>query len=169
MYNIKERYEDHHNVIYTPEALEACVKLTDRYISDRNFPDKAIDALDEAGSRVHVSNIIVPKEIEELEAKIETTREDKIKAVKSQNFELAASFRDKEKEYQSALNAAKNRWEEQLQEHREIVDEEKVAEVVAMMTGVPVQRIAQAEGKKLLLMGNELKRILSVRTKLLIK
>ncbi|MFR0836891.1 MAG: AAA family ATPase, partial [Barnesiella sp.] len=151
-------YEDHHNVIYTPEALEACVKLTDRYISDRNFPDKAIDALDEAGSRVHVSNIIVPKEIEELEAKIETTREDKIKAVKSQNFELAASFRDKEKEYQSALNAAKNRWEEQLQEHREIVDEEKVAEVVAMMTGVPVQRIAQAEGKKLLLMGNELKK-----------
>ncbi|MCU6768159.1 ATP-dependent Clp protease ATP-binding subunit [Barnesiella propionica] len=158
LYNIKERYEDHHNVIYTPEALEACVKLTDRYISDRNFPDKAIDALDEAGSRVHVSNIIVPKEIEELEAKIETTREDKIKAVKSQNFELAASFRDKEKEYQSALNAAKNRWEEQLQEHREIVDEEKVAEVVAMMTGVPVQRIAQAEGKKLLLMGNELKK-----------
>lgn len=86
LYNIKERYEDHHNVIYTPEALEACVKLTDRYISDRNFPDKAIDALDEAGSRVHVSNIIVPKEIEELEAKIETTREDKIKAVKSQNL-----------------------------------------------------------------------------------
>lgn len=105
--NIKDRYEDHHNVSYTEEALKACVKLTDRYISDRNFPDKAIDALDEAGSRVHISNIVVPKEIEELEKLIDATREDKIKAVKSQNFELAASFRDKEKEYINNLDAAK--------------------------------------------------------------
>ena len=131
---------------YTDDALVACVKLTDRYISDRNFPDKAIDALDEAGARVHVSNITVPKEIESLEAQIETCREDKINAVKSQNYELAASFRDKEKELQRTLETAKDNWEKQMQEHREIVDEEKVAEVVAMMTGVPVQRIAQAEG-----------------------
>ena len=156
--NIKGRYEDHHNVTYTDDALVACVKLTDRYISDRNFPDKAIDALDEAGARVHVSNITVPKEIESLEAQIETCREDKINAVKSQNYELAASFRDKEKELQRTLETAKDNWEKQMQEHREIVDEEKVAEVVAMMTGVPVQRIAQAEGNKLLAMAGELKR-----------
>lgn len=155
--NIKGRYEDHHNVTYTDDALEACVKLTDRYISDRNFPDKAIDALDEAGARVHVSNIIVPKEIESLEAQIETCREDKINAVKSQNYELAASFRDKEKELQLSLESAKANWERQMQQHREIVNEEKVAEVVAMMTGVPVQRIAQAEGNKLLAMSGELK------------
>ena len=156
--NIKGRYEDHHNVTYTDDALEACVKLTDRYISDRNFPDKAIDALDEAGARVHVSNIIVPKEIESLEAQIETCREDKINAVKSQNYELAASFRDQEKELQLSLESAKANWERQMQQHREIVNEEKVAEVVAMMTGVPVQRIAQAEGNKLLAMSGELKR-----------
>ena len=156
--NIKGRYEDHHNVTYTDDALEACVKLTDRYISDRNFPDKAIDALDEAGARVHVSNIIVPKEIESLEAQIETCREDKINAVKSQNYELAASFRDKEKELQLSLESAKANWERQMQQHREIVNEEKVAEVVAMMTGVPVQGIAQAEGNKLLAMSGELKR-----------
>ena len=132
--------------------------MTDRYISDRNFPDKAIDALDEAGARVHVSNIIVPKEIESLEAQIETCREDKINAVKSQNYELAASFRDKEKELQLSLESAKANWERQMQQHREIVNEEKVAEVVAMMTGVPVQRIAQAEGNKLLAMSGELKR-----------
>lgn len=156
--NIKGRYEDHHNVTYTDDALVACVKLTDRYISDRNFPDKAIDALDEAGARVHVSNITVPKEIESLEAQIETCREDKINAVKSQNYELAASFRDKEKELQRTLETAKDNWEKQMEQHREIVDEEKVAEVVAMMTGVPVQRIAQAEGNKLLAMAGELKR-----------
>lgn len=156
--NIKERYEDHHNVIYTDDALQACVKLTERYISDRNFPDKAIDALDEAGSRVHISNIVVPKEIEDLEKLIDATREDKIKAVKSQNFELAASFRDKEKEYLANLDAAKKRWEEDIQEQRQTVDEEKIAEVVAMMSGVPVQRIAQAEGHKLLEMGDVLKK-----------
>ncbi len=155
--NIKDRYEEHHNVIYTPEALKACVKLTERYISDRNFPDKAIDALDEAGSRVHISNIIVPKSIEELEAKIEATKNEKLSAVKSQNFELAASFRDKERQYLLQLEAAKNKWEQELQEHRETVDEDKVAEVVAMMSGVPVQRIAKAENQKLLEMGDVLK------------
>ncbi|MDR3141923.1 MAG: ATP-dependent Clp protease ATP-binding subunit [Tannerellaceae bacterium] len=155
--NIKPRYEEHHNVIYTDEALKACVNLTERYISDRNFPDKAIDALDESGSRVHISNIIVPKSIEELEAKIEDTKAEKIAAVKSQNFELAASFRDRERQYLLQLEAAKSKWEKELQEHRETVDEEKVAEVVAMMSGVPVQRIATAENVKLLEMGEILK------------
>ena len=156
--NIKPRYEEHHNVIYTDEALSACVKLTERYISDRNFPDKAIDALDEAGSRVHISNITVPKSIEELEAKIEDTKTEKLAAVKSQNFELAASFRDKERQYLLQLEAAKSKWEQELQEHRETVDEDKVAEVVAMMSGVPVQRIAKAENLKLLEMAENLKK-----------
>lgn len=155
--NIKDRYEEHHNVSYTPEALKACVKLTERYISDRNFPDKAIDALDEAGSRVHISNIIVPKNIEELEAKIEETKADKMAAVKSQNFELAASYRDKERQYLLDLESAKAKWEKEMQEHREIVDENKVAEVVAMMSGVPTQRIAKAENARLLEMADILK------------
>ncbi len=155
--NIKEKYEDHHNVYYTPEAIKACVTLTERYITDRHLPDKAIDALDEAGSRVHISNIVVPEKILEIESKIEETKANKIKAVKAQNFELAASFRDKEKELQADLDRAKAKWEEELQQHRETVDEEKVAEVVAMMTGIPVQRVAQAEGSRLLKMGKELK------------
>ncbi|WP_120274102.1 ATP-dependent Clp protease ATP-binding subunit [Mangrovibacterium diazotrophicum] len=155
--NIKERYEDHHNVIYTPEAIEACVKLTTRYITDRFLPDKAIDALDEAGSRVHISNINVPDRIVKLEQKIETTREEKIKAVKSQNFELAAGFRDKEKNLLQLLDQEKEAWEKELLSHREVVTEDKVAEVVAMMSGVPVQRIAQAEGKRLMNMGEKLK------------
>jgi len=156
--NIKERYEDHHNVIYTPEALQACVKLTDRYISDRLLPDKAIDALDEAGARVHISNINVPKAILDLEEQIEKYKEHKILAVKSQNFELAASFRDKEKESIAQLDIAKIKWEEQLHSERETVDEDKVSEVVAMMSGVPVQRIAQAEGARLQKMGETLKK-----------
>ncbi|MDI3521041.1 ATP-dependent Clp protease ATP-binding subunit [Anaerophaga thermohalophila] len=155
--NIKEKYEDHHNVYYTPEAIEACVKLTERYISDRHLPDKAIDALDEAGSRVHISNIVVPETILELEQKIEETKENKIKAVKAQNFELAASFRDKEKSLLDELELSKAKWEEELQKHRETVDAEKVAEVVAMMTGIPVQRVAQAEGARLMQMGQQLK------------
>ncbi len=154
--NIKERYEDHHNVIYTPEAIQACVKLTNRYISDRHLPDKAIDALDESGSRVHISNIIVPERILQLEKQIEETKLDKIKAVKNQNFEKAASFRDKEKELLESLEEEKQRWEKELARNREVVDEHKVAEVVAMMTGVPVQRIAQAEGMRLLKMDLEL-------------
>jgi ATP-dependent Clp protease ATP-binding subunit ClpC len=156
--NIKSRYEEHHNVIYTDEALKACVSLTERYICDRNFPDKAIDALDESGSRVHISNIVVPKNIEELETKIENTKTEKLVAVKSQNFELAASFRDKERHYLLQLETAKTKWEQELQEYRETVDEEKVAEVVAMMSGVPVQRIATAENIKLLEMGDMLKK-----------
>ncbi|HBL77003.1 MAG: Clp protease ClpC [Bacteroidetes bacterium GWF2_42_66] len=155
--NIKERYEDHHNVTYTPEAIEACVKLTARYITDRYLPDKAIDALDEAGSRVHISNINVPDRIVKLEEKIDKTRDEKIKAVKSQNFELAANFRDKEKNLMQLLESEKEAWEKELVSHREIVSEEKVAEVVAMMSGVPVTRIAQAEGIRLMNMGKELK------------
>lgn len=156
LHNIKERYEDHHNVTYTEDAIEACVKLTNRYISDRHLPDKAIDALDESGSRVHISNIIVPDRILSLESKLEDTRKDKMNAVKNQNFEKAASFRDKEKELLDQIEVEKKRWENDLSENREIVDEEKVAEVVAMMTGVPVQRIAQTEGTRLLNMGEEM-------------
>ena len=154
--NIKERYEDHHNVIYTPEAIKACVRLTNRYITDRHLPDKAIDALDESGSRVHISNIVVPDTILNLEKKVEETKKDKIRAVKNQNFEKAASFRDKEKEYIDLLEEEKIRWEKELARNREVVDENKVAEVVAMMTGIPVQRIAQAEGIRLLNMNKEL-------------
>jgi ATP-dependent Clp protease ATP-binding subunit ClpC len=155
--NIREKYEDHHNVVYTEKAIEACVKLTERYISDRHLPDKAIDALDEAGSRVHISNIVVPETILSLEKEIEEIKDNKIKAVKAQNFELAASFRDKEKSLIENLEKAKDKWEEELMKHRETVDEEKVAEVVAMMTGIPVQRVAQAEGARLLKMSTELK------------
>jgi ATP-dependent Clp protease ATP-binding subunit ClpC len=155
--NIKEKYEDHHNVVYTQEAIKACVKLTDRYISDRNFPDKAIDALDEAGSRTHISNIVVPKAIEELELQIEDTKQNKLQAVKSQNFELAAGYRDQERQLLLNLEASKTKWEEELQENRQIVDEEKVAEVVAMISGVPVQRIAKAENQKLMEMEEILK------------
>jgi len=155
--NIKERYEEHHNVNYTDDAIVACVKLTQRYISDRHLPDKAIDALDEAGSRVHISNIVVPDQIVELEKEIEHTKQDKIQAVKNQNFEKAASYRDREKELLDRLDAEKKKWEKELSQNRETVDEEKVAEVVAMMTGVPVQRIAQAEGARLLKMADELR------------
>lgn len=156
--NIKERYEDHHNVTYTPEAIEACVRLTNRYISDRHLPDKAIDALDESGSRVHISNIVVPEKILSLEAQLEETKNEKSSAVKNQNFERAASFRDKERDVMELIEAEKKRWEKELSLNRETVDAEKVAEVVAMMTGVPVQRIAQTEGTRLLQMGEELKR-----------
>ncbi|MDD3890842.1 MAG: ATP-dependent Clp protease ATP-binding subunit [Bacteroidales bacterium] len=154
---IKERYEDHHNVTYTPEAIEACVKLTMRYISDRHLPDKAIDALDEAGSRVHIANIKVPEKILTLEKQIEEAKAEKLKAVKNQDFESAASFRDREKQFLEQLDKEQQRWERELVKHRELVDDEKVAEVVAMMTGVPVQRIAQAEGTRLLKMGEEIK------------
>ncbi|MDR3260598.1 MAG: ATP-dependent Clp protease ATP-binding subunit [Tannerella sp.] len=157
LHNIKGRYEEHHNMIYTDEALKACVKLTDRYISDRNFPDKAIDAMDEAGSRVHISNIVVPRSIEELEEKIEATKNEKLTAVKSQNFEVAANFRDRERQYISELERAKSLWEKEMQEHREVVDADQVAEVVAMMSGVPVQRIVQAENIRLREMAGLLK------------
>jgi len=155
--NIKDRYEEHHNVVYTHEAIRACVNLTDRYISDRNFPDKAIDAMDEAGSRMHISNIVVPKTIEELEANIEEIKQNKLQAVKSQNFELAAGYRDQERQLLLRLEASKARWEDELQENRQVVDEEKIAEVVSMMSGIPMQRIAQAENEKLKEMAKMLK------------
>ena len=154
--NIKDKYEDHHNVNYTDAALEACVKLTNRYITDRNFPDKAIDALDEAGSRVHLINITAPKEIEEQEKLIDEMKSLKNEAVRLQNFELAASYRDKEKEYTNQLDTLKEEWEKSLKENRETVDDEQIAEVVSMMSGVPVQRMAQAEGMKLLGMKDDL-------------
>ena len=154
--NIKDKYEDHHNVNYTDAALEACVKLTDRYITDRNFPDKATDALDEAGSRVHLTNITAPKEIEEQEKLIDEMKSLKNEAVRLQNFELAASYRDKEKEYTNQLDTLKEEWEKSLKENRETVDDEQIAEVVSMMSGVPVQRMAQAEGMKLLGMKDDL-------------
>ena len=154
--NIKDKYEDHHNVNYTDAALEACVKLTDQYITDRNFPDKAIDALDEAGSRVHLTNITAPKEIEEQEKLIDEMKSLKNEAVRLQNFELAASYRDKEKEYTNQLDTLKEEWEKSLKENRETVDDEQIAEVVSMMSGVPVQRMAQAEGMKLLGMKDDL-------------
>ncbi|MGI6339801.1 MAG: ATP-dependent Clp protease ATP-binding subunit [Bacteroidales bacterium] len=157
LHNIKERYEEHHNVTYTDDAIDACVKLTNRYISDRHLPDKAIDALDEAGSRVHISNIVVPEKILSLEKQLEDTKKEKMMAVKNQNFEKAASFRDREKDLLDMIDLEKKKWEKELSVNREIVDAEKVAEVVAMMTGVPVQRIAQTEGTRLLKMADELR------------
>lgn len=151
--NIKSKYEEHHNVNYTDGAIEACVKLTDRYVSDRNFPDKAIDALDEAGARAHIINVAVPENIEELEKKIEEATKTKLEAAHAQNFELAALWRDRAQKLSDELELAKSEWEKTLEENRVTVDEDKVAEVVAMMTGVPVQRVAQAEGLRLLEMG----------------
>lgn len=147
--NIKDKYEDHHNVTYTKEALDACVKLADRYISDRNFPDKAIDVMDEAGSRVHISNIDVPKFIEEKEQKIKELKQLKNDAVKMQNFELAAGYRDKEAAMETELEQEKREWEENLKEQRETVDEAQIENVVSMMSGVPVQKVAQEEEKRL--------------------
>ncbi len=147
--NIQDRYEYHHNVRYTPDAIKACVHLTDRYITDRCFPDKAIDALDEAGSRVHIGTVSVPAEIEVLEKRIEELRKEKMKVLSDQKYELAGPIRDQEKQTQYQLEDAVKRWEQEAQLHPETVDEEQVAEVVAMMSGIPVQRIAQAEGLKL--------------------
>jgi ATP-dependent Clp protease ATP-binding subunit ClpC len=157
LHNIKDKYEQHHNVLYTEDALKACVSLTERYISDRNFPDKAIDALDEAGSRAHITNIVVPEEIEQLEHDIIEAGASKLAAAQSQNFEKAASFRDKEQTLKQQLVEANKRWEQQLEADKVTVDEDRVAEVVAMMTGVPVQRIAQAEGSRLREMAPKLK------------
>ena len=154
--NIKDRYEEHHNVMYTDEALEACVKLADRYITDRFFPDKAIDALDEAGSRVHINTISVPKEIEEQEKLIDVLKVKKADAVKLQNYELAASYRDQVSVHTSALEVMKQKWEESLKENRETVDGEQIAEVVSMMSGIPVQKMAQTENVRLMGMKEEL-------------
>jgi len=147
--NIKPKYEDHHNVIYTPEAIEACVKLTSRYMTDRFLPDKAIDALDEAGSRVHITNIEVPDEILKLEKELEEVRDKKTDAVKRQKYEEAAALRDDEKRIEKDLAVAQERWEEDSKNNKITVTEEHVADVVSMMTGIPVNKIAQAESKKL--------------------
>ncbi len=150
--NIKEKYEDHHNVNYTPEAIKSCVLLTERYISDRHLPDKAIDALDEVGSRVHITNINVPESIIEVEKKIEDVKELKNKVVRSQQYEEAARLRDSERKLNEELESAKKRWEEESKSHRQDVSEENVAEVVAMMTGIPVQKVAEKESGKLMKM-----------------
>ena len=155
--NIKGKYEDHHLVKYDDDAIVACVRLTDRYMSERCLPDKAIDAMDEAGARVHISNIKVPIEINELEAELEQIREGKKKAISEQKFEEAGMLRDREKKVVDRLENAKKEWDDELKNHKETVTEQNVAEVVAMMTGVPVQRIARNEGDRLMNMENELK------------
>lgn len=155
--NIKNKYEDYHNVTYSPEAIEACVKLSDRYMTDRLLPDKAIDVLDEVGARKHIKNINVPDNIIELEKKIEEIKLEKNKVVKSQKFEEAASLRDTEKRYQEQLEKAKLDWEEESKHKRFPIEEEDIAEVVCMMTGIPVQRMVQAETDKLRRMADDLK------------
>ena len=154
---IKDNYEKFHNVKYTDDALNACVKLTQRYVSDRAFPDKAIDALDEAGAKAHASNVEAPKEIEQLELKIADVTKKKQAAAIAQDFEAAANYRDEADILKNELNTRKSEWESALAENRQIVDEQSIAEVVATMTGVPVQRIAQSEGSRLLAMKDELK------------
>lgn len=156
--NIKEKYEEHHHVDYTPEAIDACVKLSDRYISDRFLPDKAIDVMDEAGARVHINNIHVPDNILKLEEAIENIKKEKNRVVKSQKYEEAAQLRDKEKKLLEQLDQAKKKWEEEARTKRYLVTEDNVAEVIGMVTGVPTRRIAQNEGEKLLGMGQELKK-----------
>ena len=155
--NIKDKYEDHHNVLYTEAAIEACVKLTQRYIADRFLPDKAIDALDEAGSRVHITNIEVPESIKELELELEHIMQEKVRVVKSQRYEEAAKLRDDEKKIQAKLETAKSAWEDSIKLNKKLVDEEQVAEVVAMMTGIPVQRVAAQEMDRLAEMESTLK------------
>jgi len=160
LHNIKAKYEDFHNVAYSDEAIRACVKLSDRYISDRFLPDKAIDVLDEVGARVHLKNIHVPKHIEELEAQIEEVKEEKNKAVKSQQYEKAADLRDHESKLVRKLEKAKEDWEEESKIKKYPVTEDDIAEVVAMMTGIPVKRVAQSESKKLVGMTDDLKKVI---------
>lgn len=157
LHNIKDNYEEHHNVTYTDRALEACVRLTQRYVSDRSFPDKAIDALDEAGARVHVSNVHAPADIEQLETEIADVTRKKLQAAHDLDFKNAAAYRDEAENLKSELNRKITDWENDLQAHRQTVDADKIAEVVAMMTGVPVQRIAESESVRLLHMKDELK------------
>jgi ATP-dependent Clp protease ATP-binding subunit ClpC len=149
LHNIKDKYEAHHHVDYADKAIEACVKLTHRYMTDRYLPDKAIDALDEAGSRIHITNIVVPKDVLELESQLEQIRLDKTNAVNGQKYEEAARLRDDEKRIESTLNTAQKEWEEASKQNREIVTEDNVAEVVSMMTGIPVNRVAEAESARL--------------------
>ena len=167
--NIKEKYEEHHNVNYTEEAIESCVHLTARYITDRYLPDKAIDALDEVGSRVHITNINVPKNIIEIEQKIEDVKEQKNIVVRSQQYEEAARLRDSERKLNDELDKAKKQWEEESKTHREKVTEENVAEVVSMMTGIPVQKVAEKESGKLMKMGESLENSLIGQNEAIIK
>lgn len=158
--NIKPKYEDFHNVNYSDDAIEACVKLSDRYITDRFLPDKAIDVLDEVGARTHLKNITVPEHIEEVEKKIEEVKEQKNAAVKNQQYERAADLRDQESKLQRQLEDAKKQWEEEAKTKRYPVDEEDIAEVVSMMTGIPVRRVAQNESKKLVGMEKDLQSVI---------
>ena len=155
--NIKDKYEEHHNVTYTDEAIKACVSLTTRYMSDRNLPDKAIDALDETGSRVHISNIVVPKEITDIEKKIEKIKAEKSQVIKSQRYEEAAALRDAEKQLNDQLEVEKETWENDLKNNRKVVSEKEVAEVVSMMTGIPVTRVSEDEGNKLVNLYDDIK------------
>lgn len=155
--NIKERYEDHHSVRYTDEAIAACVRLTERYITDRHLPDKAIDALDEVGSRVHITNLNVPKEITDIEGLIEGLKGQKAEVIRSQQYEKAAELRDAERKLQEDLEAAKNKWEEEAKNNRVVVTEENVAEVVSMMSGVPVTKISESELGKLVKMAEQIR------------
>ena len=159
LHKIKERYEDHHLVKYDDKAIEACVYLTDRYMTDRALPDKAIDVMDEAGARVHIKNIKVPDSILKIEKSIEEAQQNKLKAISQQKYEIAAKFRDQEKELQKLLEEERLKWEQEAAQHREIVTEDHIAEVVAMMTGIPVARIAQSESERLISMADELKKV----------
>ncbi len=156
LHNIKEKYEEHHNVVYTDEAINSCVNLTERYVSDRHLPDKAIDALDEVGSRVHITNINVPESIINVEKQIEEVKKLKNKVVRSQQYEEAARLRDSERKLNEQLEQAKKKWEEESKSHRQTVSEDNVAEVVAMMTGIPVQKVAEKESGKLMNMANSM-------------
>jgi len=155
--NIKDKYESHHNVSYTEEAVKACVELTSRFMSDRFLPDKAIDALDEAGSRVHISNIVVPKEIIDIETKIEEIKDKKTNVVKSQKYEEAAKLRDIEKQLNQNLDSARLQWEDEQKTNRQPVTEDNVAEVVSMMTGIPLRKVGVKENEKLANMPMEIK------------
>jgi ATP-dependent Clp protease ATP-binding subunit ClpC len=154
LHNIKDKYEYHHNVEYTQDAIKACVDLTSRYLTDRHLPDKAIDALDEVGARVHISNIKVPKEITDIEQKIVDIKEKKNDVIRSQRYEEAAKLRDVERQLNNQLEAARNKWEEDQRVNRQIVNEDSVAEVVSMMCGIPLQKISQNENVKLSKMGD---------------
>ncbi len=169
LHNIKAKYEEFHNVAYSDEAIKACVKLSDRYISDRFLPDKAIDVLDEVGARVHLKNIHVPKHIEELEAQIEELKDEKNKAVKSQQYEKAADLRDHESKLVRKLEKAKEDWEEESKTKKFPVTEDDIAEVVAMMTGIPVKRVAQSESKKLVGMNDDLKKVIIGQDEAIVK
>jgi len=169
LHNIKSKYEDYHNVTYTDDAIAACVHLSDRYISDRHLPDKAIDILDEVGARTHLKNIHVPKYIEDLEQKIEEIRENKNQAVKNQQYEKAADLRDHESKLFKKLEEGKKEWEEESKSKRHPVEEEDIAEIVAMTTGIPVKRVAQNESNKLVTMVDDLKKVIIGQDEAIIK